>query len=72
MFEISLREIRPCLRNARIISTSAEFTKMGAFSLDIFFALVTFLADKVHTIESKRILRIERIAGFFHYSHLDL
>jgi hypothetical protein len=40
MFEISLREIRPRLRNARIISTSAEFTKIGAVNLEFFFALV--------------------------------
>jgi hypothetical protein len=67
MFEISVREIRPCLRNARMISTSAEFTKMGAFSRDIFFALrvVAFLADNVYTIEFETNIENECVAGFF-------
>jgi hypothetical protein len=54
MLEVSLREIRPCLRKARMISTSAEFTKIGAFSRDIFFVLVAFLTDTVYTIEFER------------------
>ena len=72
MFEISPREIHPCRRNARMISTSAEFTKMGAFSRDIFFVLVAFLADNVYTIEFETNIENECVAGFFHYSHLDL
>jgi hypothetical protein len=54
MFEISLRDIRPRLRNARMISTSAEFTKMGAVSRDIFFVLVAFLTDNVCTIQFEK------------------
>ena len=45
---------------------------MGAFSRDIFFALVAFRADNFYTIDSKGIFRVECIAGYFHYSPLDL
>jgi hypothetical protein len=66
MLEISLREIRPCLRNARMISTSAEFTKMGAVKREsFFFVLVTELGDKVYTIDSKEIFNGKEIWAFF-------
>jgi len=64
MFEISLREIRPCLRNARITSTSAEFTRIGAVNRDsFFFVLVAELGDKIYTIDSKIIFDDKGIVG---------
>jgi hypothetical protein len=64
MFEISLREILPCLRNARMISTSAEFTRMGAVTREsFFFVLVAELVDKVCTIEAKDIFSDKGIVG---------
>jgi hypothetical protein len=64
IFEISLREIRPCLRNARMISTSAEFTRIGAVKReDFFFVLVAELEDKVCTIDSKAILNNKGLLG---------
>jgi hypothetical protein len=58
MLEISLREIHPCLRNARMISTSAEFRRIGAVNREsLFFVLVAELGDKVYTINSKDILQ---------------
>lgn len=51
MFEISLREIRPYLRNARMISTSAEFRRIGAVNREsFFFGRVVELEDKVCAI----------------------
>jgi hypothetical protein len=56
MLEISLREIRPCLRKARMISTSAEFTRIGAVTREsFFFVLVAEPGDKVCTIDLKGI-----------------
>jgi hypothetical protein len=52
MFETSLREIRPCLRNARIISTSAEFTRIGAVNRESFvFVPLTVLEDIIYTVD---------------------
>ena len=72
ILEISLREIRPCLRKARIISTSAELTKMGACSRDIFFVPERLLADKVYTTDSIGMGRLEDLADCIHYSDLHL
>ena len=71
MLEISLREIRPCLRKARMTSASAAFTKIGAFKWASFFVLVAGLVGKVCTIHAKDVLSDERIKGYFHYSDLD-
>jgi hypothetical protein len=71
MFEISLREIRPCLRKARMISTSAEFKRMGAVNREsFFFVLVAELGDKDCTIDSKEIWNDEGRKGWIHYSDL--
>jgi hypothetical protein len=73
MLEISLREILPCLRNARMISTSAEFTRIGAVTREsFFFVLVAELVDKVCTIKAKGIFDGQGNVGFFHYSDLYL
>ena len=64
ILEISLREIRPCRRNARITSTSAEFTRMGAVKREsFFFVLVAALGDKFYTIDSKDLFGNEIILG---------
>ncbi len=71
MLEISLREIRPCLRKARITSASAAFTKIGAFKRAGSFVLVAGLVGKVCTIHAIGLLSDESIKGYFHYSDLD-
>jgi hypothetical protein len=64
ILEISLREIRPCLRNARMTSTSAEFTRMGAVKREsFFFVLVAEPGGKSFTIDSKFIFNDEGIVG---------
>jgi hypothetical protein len=63
MLEISLREIRPCLRNARMISTSAEFTRIGAVTRESFFVLVAELGDKIFTMNSKVVFGDKGIVG---------
>jgi hypothetical protein len=56
-----------------MISTSAEFTRMGAVTREsFFFVLVAELVDKVCTIEAKDIFSDKGIVGCFHYSDLYL
>jgi hypothetical protein len=45
MLETSPREMRPCLRSARMISASPESKRMGATKREIFFVPVASLGD---------------------------
>jgi hypothetical protein len=74
MREISDREIRPCLRKARITSNSVEFNKMGAVTGDLFFVPGVLPADMLCTFFLQPKNDDEAIGNdkHFHYSHRSL